>query len=383
MDANDLRYLASLGALFALLTGCGGGTKSAGCHSNADCTGAASTCNAAGACVNATPPMPILSLGVPAFASSSSNTSAGPEKANDGNPATSWVSASLPAWLAYDLSGASAASRQSVLVAWYAYRTEDFINTPAPFMNLPEDYTIEINSAAGGGPAPATGWTQAATVTGNVNSGRHHLVALNGANWVRMKVTKASDPNNVGIDLDVHGTPSGPSDSWLFLGDSITFISLPRAFSDLPKLVHTDKPSYYPAIIDAAIGGTSTVNAVAAIDATMANFPGRFVALDYGTNDKSDQFQMESLITKVIAAGKIPVVPHMPWSDQRLTLGPALNAQIDALYTKYPQVVRGPDLWAAFLNRTDLIPSGDVHPNSAGQEVLRMQWAAAMEKIYQ
>ena len=61
--------------------------------------------------------------------------------------------------------------------------------------------------------------------------------------------------------------------------------------------------------------------------------------------------------------------------------GPIINGMIDALYAKYPQILRGPDLWAAFLDRTDLIPSGDVHPNSAGQEVLRQQWASVMAAV--
>jgi hypothetical protein len=81
--------------------------------------------------------------------------------------------------------------------------------------------------------------------------------------------------------------------------------------------------------------------------------------------------------------GKVPVVPHMPWSDTASAQanGPIINAAIDALYVKYPQILRGPDLWTAFMNRTDLIPSGDVHPNSMGQEFLRQQWANVMAAV--
>jgi hypothetical protein len=49
---------------------------------------------------------------------------------------------------------------------------------------------------------------------------------------------------------------------------------------------------------------------------------------------------MELLIQKVIAAGKVPVVPHMPWSDQRIERVPEINAAIDELYTAYPEVLR-------------------------------------------
>jgi hypothetical protein len=148
----------------------------------------------------------------------------------------------------------------------------------------------------------------------------------------------------------------------------------------MPSLVRAAKPAYWPAVLDAAIGGTNTGTATAVIDDTMKDFPGRFVVLAYGTNDHPDGFQMETLVQKVLAAGKTPVVPHMPWSAQS-TEGPAINQQIDELYAKYPQIVRGPDLWAFFQGRTDLIPPGDVHPNSQGQEELRKQWAATLEAL--
>jgi hypothetical protein len=61
--------------------------------------------------------------------------------------------------------------------------------------------------------------------------------------------------------------------------------------------------------------------------------------------------------------------------------GPLINQAIDDLYAKYPdQVFRGPDLWAVFTNRTDLIPPGDVHPNGAGTEAWRQAWATAMTR---
>jgi hypothetical protein len=86
---------------------------------------------------------------------------------------------------------------------------------------------------------------------------------------------------------------------------------------------------------------------------------------------------MEELVQKVIAAGKTPVVPHVPWSDQKLVEGPQLNAIIDGLYQKYPQILRGPDLWT-LLADTAYIPSGDVHPTPAGEEVILNAYAAIM-----
>ena len=103
--------------------------------------------------------------------------------------------------------------------------------------------------------------------------------------------------------------------------------------------------------------------------------------LAYGTNDHAAEFKMESLVQKVIGLGKVPVVPHVPWSDQKLDEGPLLNQAIDALYVKYPQILKGPDLWQAFENRLDYIPAGDVHPNGEGQEFLRGEWAKVISAV--
>jgi hypothetical protein len=334
--------------------------------------------------ITKTPAMPIISENVPAFASGSNlNDPKGPGKANDLDTGTTWVSNTLPAWLAYDLSGVPADKRKNVLVAWYGPRTQDHLNTPtaAAFTQLPVDYTIEINTAAGGTP-PAAGWTTVATVTNNIKNSVEHLVALNGANWVRMNVTKGPNPQ-ISIDMDVHSAPAGATDSWLFMGDSITALSFSRAFSNIQRLVHDLKPSYYPAAIGAGVGGTNTVSALGVIDKYLEGYPGRFVCLSYGTNDHPKEFQMEALVQKVLAAGKIPVIPHMPWATGKQEEGPMINAIIDALYVKYPQIVRGPDLWAGFTNRTDLIAAGDVHPNGQGQLELRKMWAATMVGIYE
>jgi hypothetical protein len=327
-----------------------------------------------------TPPMPAISFGVPAHASGTEGGN-GAGNANDGE-FNRWWTAAVPAWIAYDLSSRPAEQRQDVLVAWYGPRTQDHINQPpGTGKSLPADYTVEINTAPGGA-VPTSGWTVVATVTGNLKNSKQHLVPLKGANWVRLNITRGTDPS-VSLDLDVHSAPSGPSDSWLFMGDSITASGLNRAFSDLQRQVNTLKPAYYPAVINAAIGGTNTQTALAALERTLDGFPGKFVVLAYGTNDHPREFKMESLVQMVIAAGKVPVIPHQPWSTARLDEGPMNNAIIDALYEKYPQIVRGPDLWAAFMNRTDLVPQGDVHPNQAGNMELRKQWAAAMAKIYQ
>ena len=325
--------------------------------------GTAGSANGAG-------PMQLISHDLPAFASTGMA-----KNANDAQPNIAWSSEALPAWLAYDVSSVPAAQRKQALLAWYCYWADYLVTEPKPEQMLPLDYVVETNGAAGGGEPPSTGWALVATVTANAKSARQHRFDLNGANWVRLSVSKSSDPVKVMIDMDLYSAPSGGSDAWLFMGDSITYMTTQRAFSDLPALVEKGQKGRVPLVIDGALGGTNTTTAQDIIATSLAEFDGRYVVLAYGTNDHAAEYKMESLVQKVIAAGKVPVVPHVPWSDQKLDEGPLLNQNIDALYQKYPEILQGPDLWGAFENRLDLIPHGDVHPNAEGQEFLRTEWS--------
>jgi hypothetical protein len=365
-------------------TGTGGATGSGGAKGTGGATGSGGSTGTGGMTWDGgtltTVAMPLISYNVPAYTGSGTNSN--PAKANDGDPMTTWGPSTAPAWLAYDLSKVPVAQRQSVLVAWNAEHAGCYLCTPAAGQAIPIDYTIEINMAASAASAPTTGWTEVARATGETHGTYQFPVSLGGANWIRTSVTKSSEPGGgVAIEFDVFSTPSGATDSWLFMGDSITYMTMSYPWCDVPQLVHKARADRWPAMIDAAIGGTNTTTAMAVIDDTMAGFPGRYVVLAYGTNDHSNELHMEELVQHVIAAGKIPVVPHMPWSDGKLTEGPLINAQIDALYVKYPVILKGPDLWAAFLNRTDYIPSGDVHPNGPGQEYLRGLWATTMAAV--
>lgn len=317
--------------------------------------------------------MPLISRDVPAFASNGD-----PAAANDDAPNTAWSSSALPSSIAYDLSATPEAERHQALVAWYAIHAGCYIDEGSSG-ERPLAYTLETNTAPGGGEAPTSGWNVALTITDNRYCGRHHMLDLGGANWLRMNVTEGTDAS-VSFELDVYSAPNGASDSWLFMGDSITYMTLTHAFSNLSSLVNAARPDHFPATIDAALGGTNTFTAKDVIDDTLKDFPGRYVVLAYGTNDHANDFHMEELVQKVSAAGKIPVVPHMPWSPGSPE-GEAINALIDELYANHPEIVKGPDLWKVFENKPELMP--DIHPNDAGQEELRKAWATMMVGTYE
>ena len=117
--------------------------------------------------------------------------------------------------------------------------------------------------------------------------------------------------------------------------------------------------------------------------------PGKYVALSYGTNDANNAAAGDptvaakfynnyvTMVQAVLAAGKTPVVPTIPWARTAniQANGPALNAKIQELYAAYPQVVRGPDLWTFFQQNPHLISGDNLHPSEQGYAAYRQQWA--------
>lgn len=351
--------------------------------------------------------MPVVSSGVPAYASSVSGTN--PPSNADGPiydvfDYHSWKSAGVPAWIAYDLSAVPSNQRGLVDITWFnntdAY---DYLvasgGTPE---GMPKNYTIEANAAAGGTTAPATGWVTLAAITGNVLHSRQHVVDLTGYNWVRVNVSAVIGGSNVVLmHLDVQDLSAcgAPLDSWIFYGDSITlgatnyqeyYDGSPDNFT-IAQLVNAQLPQFWPAQEDGGTVGADTIDALDDIDGWLALFPGKYVDLSYGTNDAGtmdpDVFYSNyaALVQKVLAAGKVPIVPKIPWGKTAAvqTYGPLLNAKIDALYSNFPQVIPGPDFWTFFEQNPNLITNGDVHPTDEGYGQMRQLWAQMMiQSVY-
>ena len=86
---------------------------------------------------------------------------------------------------------------------------------------------------------------------------------------------------------------------------------------------------------------------------------------------------MVTLVQDVLVAGKIPVIPTIPWGRNAALQAsvPAMNAQIQNLYTAFPSIIHGPDLYSLFNGNHALISSDDIHPNDEGYVALRAAWA--------
>ena len=349
-------------------------------------------------------PMPVISRGVPAYTNDSCGGASAAGLANDDSYDTQWracnqPSSGAPTYLAYDLSGVPAASRGQVLVAWYndpTTRPYDHNYANEVGYDIPSTYALEGN-AAPGGTLPSSGWVILATVTGNIYHSRQHSIDLTGYDWFRMRIT-ASDGSsgNVGVylNLDVHDASAGRQDSWIFYGDSITrdamahnSLSSSGGTGTWAQHINASNPAYYPAYEDGGIGGIVSGDGSRNINTWLGMFPGGHVAISYGTNDATKSVSATTfynnyavMVQAVLAAGKVPVIPKIPWGCTAAIQAnaPALNQKIDALYAAYPAIVPGPDLWSYLQANQNLVSGDCVHPTDQGYIGMRQQWANAM-----
>ena len=259
-----------------------------------------------------------------------------------------------------------------MLVAWYNDSTEYYAGAGNGFSyyNEPNTYTIDSNTAAGGGTPPTTGWTTLATVTGNVfNSRVTSILNLAGANWIRMRVTSVNGTSgnmDATFHLDVisDANTSLPTDTWLFLGDSVTANSMShQAPSNFMQTINTADPTEYPTEINGGLSSwpsdyelrTDPNTGHQYITDALNGFPGHYVSLDYGgTNSVSGdistyQTDEATMIADTVAAGKQPVLRYsVTWGCNTTEQqdAPTLNTDLQNLFAQYPNLIIGTRLLA-------------------------------------
>jgi hypothetical protein len=319
-----------------------------------------------------------------------------------------------------DLSKVSPAKRAHAIVTWWN-STTDFDATDDGFdggpSKLPTSFTIDGNTAPGGGKPPTSGWTALQTVTGNRFNAGQYAVDLKTYNWLEMDVT-ASSGGGADWHLDVSACTSScsaPADTWLFLGDSITSMSLgvrPTSPPNFNQSVNATASKFYPSAVDGGFPGWTTGQFVATdsstgdpfIDTLLDAFPSsHFVTLALGTNDIDQSVSkskfvanMKKLVEDVLAKGRVPIVPTIPWGSPMCgypqlanadapTKHGSANYDIEHEIWTMPGVMAGPDLWTYFDQNQSLINLANCpHPTEpAGTTALRAQWADwALGKIY-
>jgi hypothetical protein len=339
----------------------------------------------------------VISLGKPVVANYENSMAAA---AVDSDYGTEWRSyhtatTSDPDWLAIDISTVSATQRASVYSVWFNEAGYNYQTSDGSSYSLPGDFQIQANAGAGGGMPPTAGWSTLVTVSGNTLSSGANLLALGSYNWVRFLCTAAAtnvaaQNGDTGLQWELHDAHTGV-DAWKFGGDSITANSMGHVSTNdsFDQLVNLQRATLFPAFEMGAHADWSTANYLTAIDAFLANFPGRYYGLALGTNDVTDDpatfnANMTMLINKVIAAGKIPVVPTIPYTgDPDYSAIPGLNTQIQMIYASFgSKLIQGPDLYTVISNgkATFFDTATDLHPNAAGDAAIRKAWADAMVK---
>ncbi len=337
-------------------------------------------------------PNPVISRNCPAYSQSSPSTAA---SANDAFYYSFW-SGTASDYLAYDLSDIPSEQRKKVIAAWYnATGQYDYTVVNQNSNGMPTDYTIEVNKAAGG-KYPESGWEVVDTVAENTLHSRQHIVNMEGYNWIRMNVKKADGKTSgsVQINLDIHNVSDGVEDSWIFFGDSITAGGMMNCYgTGYAEYVNQLDSRYFPAQENGGIGGIFSTDGAANIERWLKTFPGKYVSIAYGTNDAwgnqtGAQKYYENtafMVEKVLASGKTPIVPKIPYSTESGVNSylDSYNDMVDKIYKDYPQVVKGPDFDSYFRENPDLLSSDGVHPSSEGYDGMRQLWAKTMyENVY-
>lgn len=361
-------------------------------------------------------PMPLISRGVPAY---TNDDFSGSYPASHANNATYggtdyWRCATAPVggtnsgtltqavYLAYDLSGVAVNQRRQCVLVWYndvssgAYRPDLISNNSN---NIPTSYTIDANAAPGGS-LPSSGWVTLATVSGSSPyHSRQHSINLTGYNWVRINVTGitgSASNNNCAINMDVHDAHLGVQDDWIFYGDSITqrgFMHDDQAGIGfiLPQQINNQKSGWFPLWECAGEGGWTATDLQPNFATFLALFPGKYVAINMGTNDANlggtyvtnFSSNMTNMVQQVLAAGKVPIIPTIPWlntSTQAQTNVNTLNSQISSIISANPGTIAGPDLYTFFSTHQTDISSDGLHPTDPalsqgnGYVDYRTQW---------
>ncbi len=315
---------------------------------------------------------------------------------------------SAPAWAAIDL----VPGPSRVLLIWKDRGTAAYTEVRA---GAPLAYQIETSGDSPDGIGGT--WTTVATVTDNPVHIREHAFDFTGQRWVKLVVTAAqplpdggvSDAGPgypVGLDeitvFDVSAADGGlPTDTWFFMGDSITQGAFARnigAGKTFDEVEHAMRPDYFPAMVNGGITSEAATHGVKHVtdDHFLELNPDLLhVLIGYGTNDSwgnkdpvkvGFEATMESLISAVLAAGRVPILARIPYACEPQGQLPAhqtipqFNAIIDRLQAAHG-LPCGPDLYGYFAAHQDEL-ADCVHPTGTGYQAMNRLWAEAAAVLY-
>jgi acyl-CoA thioesterase-1 len=182
------------------------------------------------------------------------------------------------------------------------------------------------------------------------------------------------------------------TDTIVIMGDSVSAAAFNGTFHpDLTECIDNLDPGRVLNYVNDAINGGSAgalapLGGLFIINGFLAANPGaRYFALAYGKNDmnlvseSSFRSSMQTLIDRLIATGRVPVIPTIPFS-----LNP-VHAPYQAAFNAITRSIvlgnnlpPGPDLYAWFFAHQDELGPDGSHPNANGSRSINLLWAKAM-----
>ncbi|HVP65715.1 MAG TPA: GDSL-type esterase/lipase family protein [Anaeromyxobacteraceae bacterium] len=289
-----------------------------------------------------------------------------------------------PSWVAIEVGG----GYSRLLVSWTSSGNHDYRDRK---FGAPADYRLETSADSTNG-ADGT-WRTAVDVEGNPVRTRAHAIDFAGQRWLRLVVTGLSPdvfPWGLFIDeIDVHDLSGGGDDVWVFFGDSIVstvFDRSPVHRPTFPEAIAWRHPGYFPAVVSAGTGSLHHTDAVRQIDEVLALNPdARVIALCFGSNDwdpEAFRADLVRVIGRVREAGRIPVVPRIPFRpDSAVDFAGRLNRVVDELTVELG-LLAGPDLYGYFRAHPERLRDG-LHPDDAGAVEMIRLWAEAAGPLYE
>lgn len=189
----------------------------------------------------------------------------------------------------------------------------------------------------------------------------------------------------------VHGglAQQGPSDGIdriVIMGDSISSDAFNGTYHpDIREVVSALDPGRTLTYVNAAISGGKSIDGVGLIDGLLAANPtAGYFGLAYGRNDVDTttvaQFKinMQYMIDRTFAAGKVPVIPALVYSLHPAHVGQELFNEAILEIVADNNLPSGPDLWTWFFTHQNELGPDGAHPNSAGAVSINRLWAEAM-----
>jgi acyl-CoA thioesterase I len=340
-------------------------------------------------------PNPIVSRGRPIFAHSLADGT-DPKTLNDGLYRADngvWRAGTPKAndapWAAIDIGS----GYRKLLLVWADAGTYDYEETT---YGSPEDYRIEVSADSTNGQNGS--WQTIVSVSKNKFHARGHSFEFTGKRWVKLVLVKApkNSPNGLVLDeIDIHDLSGGGTDSWVFMGDSITAFCYDRSSEghqpSFAELVHRAYPRYFPAMINAGIGGENSRDALEHVDEWLAVNPDfKYWALGYGTNDAAGntddteeyRSRMQTVIAKILAAGRVPILARIPFAADGDHAGiPKFNGVVDALRAANT-LPGGANLYGWFRQHPEQLRD-KLHPDDRGIVEANRLWFEATKPLYQ